>query len=221
MTKNKGCLFLIAVAIFFFLIVPIVALTVGKDALKSDLKATDENFIEIDGLSDSESKKVNTILKDCGFSDIKEIKHDSLLDNAHFDGEKGYRVESNGINNIILYLNKDNSVNIVKYADYEFYKQNKVITNIRDISLTNDEKSKLYIQIENLVKNTLKSPSTANFPNITKWKFGKNKDKIIVQSYVDSQNGFGATVRSDFQVTLSTKDTNIISFIFDGKEYIK
>ena len=40
-----------------------------------------------------------------------------------------------------------------------------------------------------------------------------------MQGYDDSQNGFGATVRSTFQVTY--KNNKVTSLIFDGKEYIK
>lgn len=48
------------------------------------------------------------------------------------------------------------------------------------------------------VKMMLKSPSTADFASINDFKFGIVKDQIGVQGYVDSQNGFGAQIRSDF-----------------------
>jgi hypothetical protein len=48
------------------------------------------------------------------------------------------------------------------------------------------------------VKMMLKSPSTADFPSINDFKFGIVKDQMGVQAYVDSQNWFGAQIRSDF-----------------------
>ena len=55
-----------------------------------------------------------------------------------------------------------------------------------------------------VVKNRLKSPSTADFcsyPEATITDLGNNRYKI--QGYVDAQNSFGATVRSKFTVTLT------------------
>ncbi|HGS9087754.1 hypothetical protein I6A86_08825 [Clostridioides difficile] len=51
--------------------------------------------------------------------------------------------------------------------------------------------------------------------------FSKNKEEIVVQSYVDSQNSFGATMRSEFQIIFTSDGKDVKSFIFDGKEMIK
>ena len=50
--------------------------------------------------------------------------------------------------------------------------------------------------------------------------FSKNKNIITVQSYVDSQNGFGAMIRSEFQFIIDTDTDTIQSLIFDGQEMI-
>lgn len=62
-----------------------------------------------------------------------------------------------------------------------------------------------YNYAEGFVKEKLKSPSTAEFPKITE----KNKHIIIlsdtsyyIKSWVDSQNGFGGIVRSEFVCTI-------------------
>lgn len=67
------------------------------------------------------------------------------------------------------------------------------------------KKFEAYTYAENFVKMKIKSPSTARFPStlekskhIVKIKEGKYK----VASWVDSQNGFGATVRSGFSCTI-------------------
>ncbi len=60
---------------------------------------------------------------------------------------------------------------------------------------------KAYIISQNFVELALKSPSTADFPlsaNIQ--NLGNNKYKI--NSYVDSENGFGAMIRTNWVVTL-------------------
>ncbi len=60
------------------------------------------------------------------------------------------------------------------------------------------------------VKNSLKSPSTAKFPNVLDYIVARAadekgniiKDTWIVSSYVDAQNSFGAMLRSRWCVTL-------------------
>lgn len=59
-----------------------------------------------------------------------------------------------------------------------------------------------YSVIEEYVEGRLKSPATANFPGVFDGKAGhitrlaENSYKII--SYVDAQNSFGATIRTNF-----------------------
>lgn len=62
---------------------------------------------------------------------------------------------------------------------------------------------------ENQIEKLLKSPSTAEFckPKVT--DLGNNK--YVVASCVDSQNGFGAMIRSNWTVTLTYSGTNVES----------
>ena len=53
------------------------------------------------------------------------------------------------------------------------------------------------IQCENFVKNNLKSPSTANFPNLPMIT-DKGNGTFEVTGYVDAENSFGATLRNFF-----------------------
>lgn len=61
------------------------------------------------------------------------------------------------------------------------------------------------------VKAQLKSPSTADFPVCNEKNLMRETGgKITVTSYVDSQNSFGAIMRSPFQVILhTTSDTTV------------
>ncbi|MDI7817575.1 hypothetical protein QMM58_14465 [Clostridioides difficile] len=186
-----------------------------------NMSEDEQKISKVTNLAQEQVQNIAKILKECGIEDFESIKHDEGLDNAHFDGEKGYRIEFGGSKNIILYLNKDNSVYNVRWADNDFYKDGKVVSKVSDYTLTMDEKTALQLQCQNGVSAILKSPSTAEFPNITKWMFSKNKEEIVVQSYVDSQNSFGATMRSEFQIIFTSDGKDVKSFIFDGKEMIK
>ncbi len=71
------------------------------------------------------------------------------------------------------------------------------------IQKTGATDSETHITAQSYVKKILKAPSTADFPllDYSHFDLGNNKHKIV--SYVDSQNSFGAQVRSNYSVTLS------------------
>lgn len=178
-------------------------------------------FQKITNTSSEQEESILKILKECGIDKIDSIKHDETLDDMNKENEKGYRVSFSGINNIILYLNSDSTVNIIRYADNNLYIKKKVVSTIQDYTFTLNEQSDLQMYCQKAIKSILKSPSTAKFPNIKKWGFGKQDGEIIVQSYVDSQNSFGAELRSEFQFILSADDYTVKSLIFEGEEYIQ
>ncbi|MFE5544575.1 hypothetical protein ACFQ71_12235 [Streptomyces sp. NPDC056534] len=69
------------------------------------------------------------------------------------------------------------------------------------------------IMCEDFVKQRLKSPGTAEFPGVTDSDYAKTTVlsdtkpwKYKVTGVVDSQNGLSATVRSNYECTVSTKD---------------
>lgn len=85
------------------------------------------------------------------------------------------------------------------------------------IPVSLNEKSEYQYKTQENVKSVLKSPSTAKFPNIGEWATVKNDYYIVNQSYVDAQNSFGATVRSDFTFYYHV-DTGVLMYaIFDGE----
>ncbi|MCH7605253.1 hypothetical protein IID24_04680 [Patescibacteria group bacterium] len=58
-----------------------------------------------------------------------------------------------------------------------------------------------YIQAQGFLKDHLKSPSTAEFPlNFVHKKLLDNR--FAIESYVDAENSFGATIRSDWSATV-------------------
>jgi len=60
-----------------------------------------------------------------------------------------------------------------------------------------------YLNSETIVKDHLKSPSTAKFPEYSKGSVYYVGTTLQVISYVDSQNGFGATVRTRYAVNIT------------------
>lgn len=213
--KGHGCLITVLIFIGGFC----VALSQGIRESQGNSNNISGKYIDV---SNEESEKIDSVLKECGLEGLKKIEHDELLDNAHMEGETGYRIEYNdSIDNVILYLDSDMEVYSLKYIDYELYANNSVLATLQDYTLTSKEMSDLEIQCEEKVKEVLKSPSTAKFPSILEWGFGKEKNIVTVQGYVDAQNSFGAEIRSTFQFIIDTDTNTIQSFIFDGQEMIQ
>jgi hypothetical protein len=91
--------------------------------------------------------------------------------------------------------------------------------------LEQDLSSYAFVISQNFITSTLKAPSTADFPflDFTAENLGNNRYKVT--SYVDSQNGFGAMIRSNWQTVLkyNSGDTAnpsswiLEKMIFDGE----
>lgn len=72
---------------------------------------------------------------------------------------------------------------------------------------------------ENIIEGILKSPSTAKFVDVQAYELSEQKDIWTVNGYVDSQNSFGAMLRSSWEVQLDYRDGKggtVKSVLFDG-----
>lgn len=216
-TILRGCLTVIIV--FFVLCAGIgIVMSLTMDKVTTS-KSEISKYIDV---TDEQSASIEQILSSCGIEQISFAEHDALLDNAHSEGETGYRLSINdNVDNIILYLNADKTVYSLSYNTYTLYSDGTVIATLQDYTFTTDEVSDLMIKCQDKVKEVLKSPSTADFPDILKWGFKKEKNIVTVQGYVDAQNSLGVEMRSNFQFIIDNDTNTIRSFIFDGEERIK
>lgn len=172
-------------------------------------------------LNEQQSKAAADVLKKCGVDVIENIKSDSSLDNLRDKGEKGYRLTVNdSVRNFIVYIVPSGEIDNIRWSNKDFYKEGKVLLNIKDCTMTLTEKSELQYSCQETIKQVLKSPKSAEFPSIAEWRFDKTPEQIVVQSYVDAQNSFGANLRAKFKFVLDTKTRKIKSFTFDGKKVI-
>lgn len=70
-----------------------------------------------------------------------------------------------------------------------------------------------------IVKNELKSPSTAKFCKFSEATITHNDKEYMVTGYVDAQNSFGATLRNKFIVTFTATENgykNGMALFFDN-----
>ena len=79
------------------------------------------------------------------------------------------------------------------------------------------EKSDYQYWTQEYVKSILKSPKSANFPNVMNWAVVKNNFYVAAQSYVDAINSFGAEIRSDFTFIYPVGSSTPLYAVFDGE----
>lgn len=107
---------------------------------------------------------------------------------------------------------KDSSGKVYKAKTYDEYmkEQNEAEGTINYSTpsyLTDQQAIQLQSWAKQAVTSNLKAPSTAQFPGTfldpdEGWEYYKDGDVYTVTSYVDSQNGFGAMIRSSFVVQI-------------------
>lgn len=209
----------------FILIIGLIGSSISSNSPSSDngdspLKEApikQSKFQQATGTTVEQEENILKILKHCGI-EIKSINHDEILDNTYSNGETGYRISTEDVNNVILYLKPDKTVNIVRYASNDMYADGVLLSTIDNYYISYSVKLDLKSSCEKTIKEILKSPSTAKFPGLSKWSMWKDEGVAYVQGYVDAQNSFGAMLRSDFQFIIDNR--TVISLIFDGEEYI-
>lgn len=90
----------------------------------------------------------------------------------------------------------------IPYESIDFSEKAKEMLAQNSAESTIPDKYEMYAQGKRFVLQGLKSPSTAKFPPLAfeVTDLGNMRYKVI--SYVDSQNGFGATIRSNWSVVM-------------------
>ena len=213
--KGHGCLIGIIVFIIF-----VGAITFGiiQTINHPELYEEKSKVEEAVGCSQEEAESIEDVLKKCDITDYQDVKADEGLNGAWKKNDKGFRIEIQDGMEVLMWLNKNNKVIILKYGENMLYKKGKAKAKLTDYVLSSEEVTKWEVECKSQVEAMLKSPSSAKFGG---WKYGKNKKQIIVQGYVDAENSFGTEIRSQFQFKINRKTEAITSFIFDGQELMQ
>lgn len=174
------------------------------------------------------SKLAKNIINALPGTGIQKDNISSITKTTNWANGERYLMIYSGIE-ILIYLNKNQSINSMNYGDVKLYQSNGKTKSIENYLLTTSDMSQLKIWARNVVTAVLKAPSTAEFPGgflspFDGWGFSRNGNIYEISSYVDSQNSFGAMIRSDFYLKItwdkSTDETTIKSFVFDGERVI-
>jgi len=186
-----------------------VTTTTAEDKDASELTS-------ISNLTTDEAKEILKDLKAVGFDHIDNAVINSDQSNA--DSGASFTVSYNGYSAILIVIER--KTDYIVSGDIVLYKDGKVVNNINNYTISDAEKGEFIYYAKEYVEQGLKAPSTAEFPGtilgISDWKVSRNKDVVTVQSYVDSQNGFGAMIRSNFAVQISYSSKTCLYLEIDG-----
>lgn len=217
--KKNGCAIgcLIVLILFAGFLILLINIT---PSIETTVKTQTQLIQDAIGITEEQAKAIEDILLQCEVTDISEVTYKTDFDE---DNIKYYKVEfKNSLNFTNTKVNLgilDNIVKEIYYIDYKLYGDGQILNKLSDFILSSTERSDLHYKCQKSIEAILISPSTAKFASIVDWKFGKKIKTILVQGYVDSQNGFGAMIRNEFQFEF--EDGTLISLIFDGEEIIK
>jgi predicted nucleic acid-binding Zn ribbon protein len=100
--------------------------------------------------------------------------------------------------------------------------KNKKVDHLSDQTYLSSNEHYEYISIaKEYVTNILKTPSTASFPDEvkekSKWSVSRNTSVVTITSFVDSENSFGARLRSSFKVQINHNSKELMCLDFDGE----
>lgn len=88
-------------------------------------------------------------------------------------------------------------------------------------STQNQREIEALVFAKDVIKRTLKAPSTATFEDVHAYELSNLKDVWAVNGYVDSQNSYGAKLRNVWEVQLDYRDGKggtVKSVMLDGKQ---
>lgn len=185
----------------------------SREKENKNIQSKKKGFVEEISIYIDESiaQKANDILiNQIGFSKVKFSKQ--LGETTNFE------ITADGIS-IVVTASDDVYRIFIPETDYVFYENNQVVMTAQQFSdktMDTAEQSAYYIMAKEIVDSALKSPSSADYPSLTfspqDIAMKKSGDLVVVQSYVDAQNGFGAIIRTNYTVEFRVIDIDSFSY---------
>lgn len=212
-----------AAVVVCFCVVGILLASNSMNSENTDVVNTqNENMAEEKAVKQND-KVIKLIVKKCNIlqEEAEQVKKDfesvgineltgfTEFEGAGVEGMKSFKYTSKTVSGTLILTNDGTNytTNYISSGDITLFDSSKggVLDNISRYYLSDDEKSLYLYQSEELIKQCLRSPSSADFPNwySGSWQIGRRDDVITIVSYVDAQNAFGAMIRSKFVLQFS------------------
>lgn len=214
--KGCGCFSIVMVVLLIAVFIWVIA---GGD--ENDSLTDVELLAEECGISAQEAEQIKKDFEAVGIDDLTGFTE---FEGAGVEGMKSFKYTSTTASGTLIITNDGTgySTNYISMgSNIELFDSfdGGVIDNISHYYLSEDEQSLYLYKAEEIIKQNLRSPSTAKFPNwySGSWGLGRKDDVITVSSYVDAQNAFGAVIRSEFILQFSYSTQLCTYCQFDGE----
>jgi hypothetical protein len=215
--RKQICLFyLVMCFVSLFLMVKATDAMLSQQSGISEMSRADKEyaskivFCKKFGISVDDAKNIEAALNSIGVESVTDATKDEKgMYSLNVTAKGGYTH---------LFLDKDNKVETIKLKEIIMYKDGQAVHQPSDYVLSVSEENQMERQSKEMVKKVLKAPTTAEFDYKTFRYFKLNGIGIIIGT-VDSQNSFGAMIRSNFKVQFDCNDNmKPIHMSFEGNE---
>jgi len=142
---------------------------------------------------------------------LNVVKSENCAIAVNTDTALRYRCLTDGIDDLHITLIEEEIYGFLAVTYDMFYYEEWYLP----MSIT--EQSNYQYWTQETVKSLLKSPKSADFPNINNWAIVKNQFYVAAQSYVDAVNSFGAEIRSEFTFIYYAGTDSLVYAVFDGE----
>ena len=150
------------------------------------------NIIDIFDVSESQAVSIRARLLELGVERF-------IFESPQTDGDQTMAKYSIGLGEILVVAKvKYGELTAVQVNGQTIYSQRDgAIGNLNEFVLTSTERAEYQIQVEKITNALLKSPGSAQYEFGMSFKFKRYQDSVWIDTYVDSQNSFGALIRTD------------------------
>lgn len=168
-----------------------------------------KNFVDImsNYVSKEDSLKLYSVYVD-------ELGFDTLEFDEQIEGTSNFYIWANG--NYTVATVMDGYIRIfIPNSDVVFYEDGNVLMTCEDYEdsiISSTDMIYYYSIAQTIVEDCLKSPSSAKFPHSTEISYQKKGNLIAIQGYVDADNSFGASIRSNYLVQFYVYDLENLSY---------
>ncbi|NMA13446.1 MAG: hypothetical protein GX933_09745 [Chloroflexi bacterium] len=189
-----------------------------KPTATRDIDSSIKVIMEGAGIDEISAIKALDVIRSVGFEKVYKLEY--IMD---YDMLKAYSADVGYTKKYNVTFIGNEIFGISNPSGTVFYDRDAggAIDHIQNYIFTDEDKSSFAYATEQNVKASLKAPSTAKFPSLVwnpgDWQFARKKDLVQVKSWVDSQNSFGAMIRSDIYAEYSYETGELACLVVGGK----
>lgn len=226
--NNDGLIvasFMIAAAIVM------IMLLVVREANKSNPDNTTEEIVSTETTTETTTENnydafVNALSEYISTDEVNELidiltnqigyNKDELIFDYKYDGDNIYSIYLDNIHYKLMVFDGEyriwNDVHVL-YEEGQVFMTKK---DVEDRLIDNYDAAIYYDIAKEIIKDCLKDPSSAKFPSLTFTNdvaMARNKDLVVVKSYVTAKNSFDAKIQTDYMVEFQVLDKD--NFVYN------